>query len=301
MGIIEHYGLKVVEAVEAVIVEAFRQLLEEKHLYQRKDIGPLLQTNLEHWIANSQLPPNDELRKHATATLCGAWSIADPSKVRPRVRIHPYDASEIFGISNLPNAKLYCHQCKSTEAHQPIGIHEFIPLDKIMNKLYQQPLGDAIQIWAFQYQCQLCKDLPIVFLIRRENSHISIQGRTPMEFVTTPQFIPKEERAFYSGAIIANNSGQVLPAIFMLRVFIEQYCKRKANKSVERSSDAIAIYMDSLPQDFKSRFPSLNKIYEVLSVTIHNATPTESVFTDSLSEVDLHLEGLQVWEKTNRG
>jgi hypothetical protein len=83
----------------------------------------------------------------------------------------------------------------------------------------------AVQIFFLAYECQSCKSFPEVFMIRREKMKLTPSGRTPIEKVEIPKFIPKAQREFFSDAIIAFNSGQILAGKFLLRTFVEQYVR----------------------------------------------------------------------------
>jgi hypothetical protein len=74
-------------------------------------------------------------------------------------------------------------------------------------------------------QCQACRTNVIVLLVHRKGDKLQLVGRSEFEEVEVPQYIPKAQTQFYSQALIALNSGQVLPALFLLRTLIEQHMR----------------------------------------------------------------------------
>lgn len=92
-----------------------------------------------------------------------------------------------------------------------------------------------------------------------------------------PKIIPKSQRDIFSDAMIAHNSGKTLCGLFLLRTFIEQYTRQFSPNPSLRSDRVIELYMKYLPQDFKSKYPSLSNIWIVLSSALHNADASEEL------------------------
>jgi hypothetical protein len=150
------------------------------------------------------------------------------------------------------------------------------------------------------YQCQACKSIPEAFLIRRQESKISLSGRTPMEIVKVKNFLPKKQRKFCANAIVAYNSGQVLAGNFLLRTFIEQYirdeCKDPESRDVD---DLFRKYGETLPEDFKQHFPSLQKVYDQLSNDIHGAVGSEAIFIKARADIEEHFDARRIFKLTS--
>lgn len=152
-------------------------------------------------------------------------------------------------------------------------------------------------------QCQSCKTEPLVFLIRRRGGKLTLAGRSRIENISAPAFLPKHVREFYSDAVIAFNSGKPLPGLFMLRVVIEQFWSELERRRVfivsderdrlhaDRLADA---YNDILPPEFRDRFPSLGKIYKDISERLHNATADTELFEKSEREIVQHFDARRV-------
>ena len=53
--------------------------------------------------------------------------------------------------------------------------------------------------------------------------------------------------------------------------------------------------MESLPEDFKARFPSLRFIYEHLSADIHAATGSDELYTKMIADISLPFAARQLF------
>ena len=141
------------------------------------------------------------------------------------------------------------------------------------------------------------------FLVKRSGPKIQLVGRSEFEQVQVSDSIPKKFRHLYSQAMIAFQSGQVLPALFMLRTLIEQHMRMITNtqKAIElRGEDLCDAYAKTLDNDFKLRFPSLKVIYGNLSEAMHLASADVALFESQIHDTCLHFEGLEIFERTKK-
>src|SRR5262249_25607330 len=184
----------------------------------------------------------------------------------------------------LGNVKLFCSNCKRTEAFSPTW---YVDASNEMSK----PRGWArsgsslpgdFQLFCITYECQSCKKAPEAVLIRREGWQFSLDGRSPMETVDVPSFIPKAERHHFRDAIVAIHAGKTLAALFYLRTFIEQFARRQTQLSGKVTGEEIMTeYSDTLPARQRDQMPSLREWYERLSVALHAALGDETLFEDA--------------------
>jgi hypothetical protein len=172
-----------------------------------------------------------------------------------------------------------------------------------LGRTEQSQNSPSDQWFYLAYQCQSCKTEPVRYLVRRHGLRLRICGRDPFEEVVVPDVLPKEIRHHFSSAIVANNAGQTLAAIFFLRVFIEQFFRGiplviEALRTDPRlTGDSMGDkYHETLPVDFRRRFPSLPAIYGRLSEAIHLANPDETLFSNSLGEIVEHFEARRVFK-----
>lgn len=251
-----------------MLSEIFKNCLEEKHLYQNCNID----------LNKTYLPDKEVTNK--------LWE--------PIIKLQPTTRPNPMLQFILPTIKIYCAKCNRIEAYNPFNTSE----DKENFVLFSQVTHEkVVQLFILTYQCQSCKGFPETFIIRRENLKLIVSGRSPMETVTSPSFIPKSHNKYYSNAKIAFNSGQILAGLFFLRVFIEQYTKSIiGNEDPSLKADEIIdLYMEKLPQDFKSRFPSLKEIYSALSKAIHLADESVELFNQSINDVNKHFDAKRLF------
>ena len=114
----------------------------------------------------------------------------------------------------LPTIQTRCPHCKGRWPFNPMEA------DRNWEKSRQ---SSAVQWFFLSYECQNCKGEPVRFLIRRTREKLTLCGRDPIEAVEVPTVIPKDHAPRFSGSIVAYQSGQTLAAIFLLRVFVEQF------------------------------------------------------------------------------
>lgn len=276
-------------AMSADITEGFRKLLAEKHLYQSITLDD---------EAPRRVPVlSDSLKKHANDAAVFRKGVSQyrwllindegpqrPEDSRPGVDILRF---------TLPHVKLYCTGCKSREVFNVVsGSSAIRTWDCSM------PVVNGVrtheQVYQLVYLCQQCRKFPEVFLVRRTGGKLRLSGRTPMEHTEVPGEIPESMHKHYSDAALAYQSGQVLPALFMLRVAVEQWMRRWAEPG-DRAEVAQRKYMDDLPEGFSEKFPSLPAIYGTLSEDIHAATGSRVVYEKAVADISKHFKARGIY------
>jgi hypothetical protein len=127
---------------------------------------------------------------------------------------------------------------------------------------------------------------------------LTLSGRSVIEHIQVPQYVPKAVARFYSGAAIAFNCNQVLPGLFMLRTLVEQYMRSRLAPATFETADKLCDgYNASLDVSFKSRFPSLPEIYGKLSDALHEARDDGDLFESQRREIEKHLSARKSWEE----
>jgi len=155
--------------------------------------------------------------------------------------------------------------------------------------------GKIVQVFAFPFQCQNCKGEPMFYLVRRHDLKFTITGRSRMAEVNIPKSLPKEESKYFRDAIIGHTAGQTLAALFLLRVFIEQYMRRITSTTEKITGEDLADkYSLWLPEDFPPKFNSLKRVYEELSIRIHSADDSAEQFDLSRKDIEHHFEQLKL-------
>jgi hypothetical protein len=103
-------------------------------------------------------------------------------------------------------------------------------------------------------------------------------------------------KGYYSGAVVAHQSGQTLAGIFLLRTVIEQWARfliPDAPRDAEKLLDA---YMNTLPDDFKGRFASFRSLYSDLSGDMHTAEGDVDLFEGTLAKIHEHFEARRLFK-----
>lgn len=199
----------------------------------------------------------------------------------------------------LPGINIVCANCKGVPMpHNPGFINQSNYLSSANYKLTNHIYGfKTIQTFFFPYQCQKCKSEPIVFIVRREGLKLQLVGRSHIENINVPDFLPEDERLFYSDAVISYNSGKVLAGLLYLRTFIEQYMRRILNKKDEKISgdDLADSYAKLLDTEFPKKFTTLKKIYEELSIPLHAANNDSEQFLKSKLDILTHFDALRLF------
>ena len=106
----------------------------------------------------------------------------------------------------------------------------------------------------------------------------------------------------YSSSVVAYQSGQSLAAVFLLRVFVEQYWRsidavvEAIKEKVRPTGDEIGqAYKSTLPPDFSGRFPSLCEVYGDLSAAIHSADDSPEIYPKACEMVIEHFDARRLF------
>jgi hypothetical protein len=271
------------------IETAFAELLQSKHLYQSVQVD----------FSTTGVKRIEEAAGNQKLVLLQEWSSLHSSNWIPRDPQEPPSPIPFPLSDNLdfrpPDIKTFCSNCNRIEAFNLASVENFLARGGAVNVDLHNRYGIVVQVFVLSYVCQSCKSVPDVFVVRREGPKLTLSGRTPIEHVDVPKVIPKSVATFYSGAIVAHQSGQTLAGIFLLRTLLEQYAYTKSTNP-QSADDAIDQYMNGLPADFKARFPSFRDLYSALSVDIHTAKGSPSTFDDSISKIIKHFEARRLYD-----
>jgi hypothetical protein len=191
----------------------------------------------------------------------------------------------------VPDVKVYCARCRRIEAYNSVFVAEIFA--KIGKRDVES--SETEQAFLLAYQCQSCKRTPELFLIRRRGPKLTIEGRSPIEQVDVPPFIPNSVQRFFGGAIVAHQSGQTLAGVFLLRTVLEQWARSASGSKKDQADEVMDDYMATLPDDFKNRFPSMRTLYGELSVDIHGATGSAELFEKGRAQIIGHFDARRMF------
>jgi hypothetical protein len=274
------------ESFEQNVTTAVKLLLESKHLYQSATLE--IKDLLDNTLKSLQDHEHEEFVKSRFYTRVGAnWFPVDRA-FRRHIHPKPPEEKEKPIRFQTPDVKLFCQTCDRIEAFNSISSEDFLQRDPVSAAFTLS--GQIVQVFALSFLCQSCKSVPEVFLVRRQGLKLTNSGRSPIEHVDVPPVIPKSVRTFYSGAVVAHQSGQTLAGIFLLRTLIEQWARSGAPCNQLLADAVLDAYMATLPEDFKSRFPSFRVLYADLSADIHAVKGDTDLFDRARVEIVEHFD-----------
>jgi hypothetical protein len=253
------------------VATAIGTLLQQKHLYQS-----VLIPATDTYVSIKDKKRVEERMPTVTAAIRNAWSL-EPVSSRDVEACH----------FTPPDVKLFCVTCDRLE---PFNLVSAADVFRPLQAGAFQVKGETQQAFLLAYKCQSCKGTPELFLIRRRGLKLTNEGRSPIEHVDVPSFIPRQVKRFLGGAIVAHQSGQTLAGVFLLRTLIEQWARSATGSKKEQADQVLADYMATLPDDFTTRFPSMRALYGELSVEIHAATGTSELFAKAMEQVIQHFD-----------
>jgi hypothetical protein len=202
----------------------------------------------------------------------------------------------------VENPKLFCAKCGTSEVFRPVWYYD-LTNELIKEQRFGESMGPRValpagfQLFSVLLQCQRCMGKPEAVLVRREGWRLSLHGRSPMEHVDVPKYIPKEEQSLFRDAVIAAHGGKILAALFYLRVFIEQFARRVTGETGRRYGDELMEeYGKTLPDPHRSTMPSLREWYEKLSEPMHAAKEDEKLFEEAKEAISKHFEIRKVFK-----
>ena len=235
----------------------------------------------------------EELSQERLAPLTGSDLLVVPRGGKP----------EVTPTLLLQNLKLNCLKCQRREAFVPAWSIDFATeFWRLNTSGVTFTLPPGFQLLMLVYQCQSCEGLPEGFLVRRTSWELQLHGRSPIEGVEVPKYIPKPEYNLFRDALIAFNTGKVLAALFYLRSFIEQFARRVTKKVGRVTGDEIMdAYNETLPPKHRDSMPSLREWYDNLSVPLHEARDDAQVFEEARKKIEKHFEIRDVFEIPESG
>jgi hypothetical protein len=282
---------------EQKITLGIKSLLETKHLYQNitLEYESLFDTLGEMTVEITGKQTLEDIKTSFSESIQANWFAID--------RPNPNYISGAGGkyspfCFETPDIKLFCHKCERVEAANSISSEDFFQRESTPR--YFLISGQRVQVFVFSFLCQSCKSVPEVFLVRRQGLRLTLSGRSPIEHIDVPRVIPNQVKGYYSGAVVAHQSGQTLAGIFLLRTVIEQWARHLIPDAPRDADKLLDAYMSTLPDDFKVRFPSFRNLYENLSDDMHAAKGNAQLFEKVLADIEEHFEARPFFMKPRR-
>lgn len=273
------------EAGARAIAGAIKILLQTKHLYQSVEIQRISRTT------------KGRKGVHVMAGVGEATAQRLDDLWIPILQAHE-GMSLPGGNFHPPDIEQFCTTCDRISPFHVV----LSPGIQIQSRT-RKPIR---QVLCLAYQCQGCRDRtdPVVFLITRNGLRLTLTGRSQIEVIHVPRFIPQEIRDHYRAARLAFNCNQVLPALFMLRTMIEQHMRRAVGKQFDRGEELADAYNKTVQSGIRMEFPSLRAVYKSVSDALHEAREDADLFVGEIAKVERHLEACDLYRRnadaTNR-
>lgn len=281
------------QAFEERLAVELKSFLESKHLYQsvKIQIDDLIEDIKKRTEPTSWQTWFPKLHSQFSQLIVHNWIAKNNANRRPVME--PPPSPRISFIT--PDPKLFCKVCNRIEAFNSVSAEDFLGRDPLRGRFVSNS-GETVQLFVFSFLCQSCKSIPEVFMVRRQGLKLTISGRSPIEHIEVPAAIPKTIKRFFSDAIVAYQSGQILAGVFLLRTLVEQWARSTVVNPPDKADQVIDAYIESLPDDFKSRFPSLRSLYAELSVDIHTALGSTELFEKAAELIIEHFDARRVFK-----
>jgi hypothetical protein len=276
--------------------EALKELLETKHLYQKVSVKDIAL----YWSDLRKRYPSDKYGQIIPLFEKELLHSRYFPSSNLMVSVDRDNSTETHPTLIVANVKMFCTTCDSREAFSPIWMRELAnELSKpvMMHGRTPAPMPLGTQIFYFTFQCQRCKKELISIIVRREGWNLALHGRSPMEQVDVPNYIPKPEQRLFRDALIAMHGGKILAALFYLRTFIEQFARRVTSTTGKETGDTIMEkYSATLPSVQRASMPSLRDWYGKLSEVLHHAREDEKLLEEALSAIENHFDIRRVFK-----
>lgn len=284
--------LKAKAGVESAFKSALTVLLEQKHLYQRVGVEVDELSLIQSLERQLRLEMSEE-QKAELHNDVDRWLFS-----LNWIATEPYN-KQYAGTGNgivlieFTHANMVCEACGRRNAFNTEIVFNVLNWPPPANEVSHEK-EYAVNIFLMRMRCQSCKGVPEALLVKRIGDKLILTGRSTMEPLENQHVLPKALMKYYGGSIIAYNSGQHLPAIFMLRTTIERWMHMNTEGKMH-VDNAIEAYMKRLPDDFKGRFPSMKALYGDLSADMHGAVGSEELFGRAKNEIVEHFEALRLF------
>ena len=270
--------------------EQLKILLETKHLYQKVSIQP--NATIEQAVKNVSPMHQRSTIEEIDRALQGHIRLTENATFS--------GANSLDLWLPVKNVKLFCTKCGAREAFRPISyaditgeLHKKYGVQRSVGmETFKIQFSPNFQLFILVFLCQRCEFLPTAFLVKRVGSDLFIEGRSPIEHIELPKFIPKEEQKWFRDGVIAFQTGKILAALFYLRTFLEQFARRKTGTTGDKKTgdEIMSAYAETVPKNLRDTMPSLAEWYDKLSAALHNATEDAALFETAREKIEEHFD-----------
>lgn len=318
-------GNELTDATSQKVLSALVNLLETKSLYQSATVSidglnEIIEKSAEqHKQEIKRAGPNANPRSLSPSESAAAITEILKRKLAGLLysdwdfypETNPPPGAQPIGSNGLPYLPLPSIRvsCSSKRCKGMVQPHNsgFAGLRYATAPFDFQQNDSALQIFCFPYQCQNCKEEPLIFLVKRDGLKLTLVGRSQFPETLVLGFIPEPQRKFYRNSIIADQTSFTLAAALYLRTVVEQFFysaipseQIKAIDGNPTGDELGDLYAQTLPKDFPNNFPSLKKAYSDLSAIVHSGLENDDVkknFLTIRNNVDGHFKAIQLFKE----
>jgi hypothetical protein len=278
------------ELIKSISREAgkrLKMLLEEKHIYQQVVIDA--KTLVSAWVVKVKsvgvIAEEGEFEKDH-------FSLGD-RQLEFLERGAPQASPALTLI--IENPKLFCIMCGEREVFRPVWYQDVVN-ELRKPRAFNSPQDaksalDGFQLFYLTFQYQRCLGKPEGFIVRRDGWKLSLHGRSPMEYVDVPKYIPKQERDHFRDALIAVHGGKPLAGLFYLRMFMELFARRATGETGRCYGDELMeAYYKILPPAHRDTLPNFKEWYGKLSEPMHTGEADEALFEEAREALNRHFD-----------
>ena len=250
---------------------------------------------LKSHIANALNRHRQDIRDSAQAILDNYWKFSTDTWIQ-RLITSKEKLSDCGTHFILPTISVPCSQCDAIlPAHNSGFLGQEQEMQTVSWLIPKNGHTTICQTFVFPYHCQSCKGEPLIFLVHRTGTKLMLVGRNHFEEAQIPNTIPQQESKYFSDAIVAYNTGNILAGLFLLRTVVERHMRRILMVTEKKTGDELADdYACLLNEEFpKHRYPSLKVVYSELSVPLHAADDDAVQFVKSREDIEHHFDLLK--------
>jgi hypothetical protein len=295
LGDLQELHEELIRAISREAGQRLKELLEKKHIYQQVTIDA--KSLISAWATKARTLASGNVDEKE---FDDAQFIVGTTQALLAERGSSPKGTPVLTLL-IENPKLFCSKCGSSEVFRPVWFHD------LTNELRKErrfghssePAGDVpgnFQLISILLQCQRCMGEPEAVLVRREKWKLGLHGRSPMEYVDVPKYIPKEEVDYFRDALIASHGGKPLAGLFYLRTFMELFARRVTGETGRRYGDEVMeAYYASLPPANRDSMPNFKEWYGKLSEPIHTGKVNDTLFEEARDAIERHLDMRRVF------
>lgn len=313
-------------AASSAIEEAFRDLIERRHLYQKitldfagVDIAikravekakeragqptlgaghgsphpvPATPERLQELHAEIETRPWDLKTRHLSDDPAdAAMQRFAGSGTQPLGT--PSDQMNISFY--LPAVQLKCPgRCNRISTFTALGCSDRMVFGSPYPRIVK---GKTEQIFTPVYRCELCRETVYTILVRRSAGRIHLSGFAPRRVPLVTKSVPESIIPILNDAEQSVAEGDIYAGMYHLRTLLEHYLKNRLGVRIEqqvRGDDLVRQHYETLAPQISSVLPPLLPAWEKLSQWLHTRTGEIKDYEAQRDAICKHIESLTV-------